>query len=228
MPVLADLHVQRQGNFNFCTALLLAGVLLLVVAKLGFWFEFNGWLVLAIGWLGLALTAAGGYLYATQDPEQQFIAVRAGIDPRPLLTSYLGVVLAGAMFLALGLLVSSWVKSQLVAWMLSLLLGLGFVLPASFVDKAKPTPTAAAATAAPTATQSQGLPISEFSRGAAVAASGGGAKISTCFASSICTGTADSRGRRRPHRSGIEGGGTGHVVPTHPVGTVAGFTPAKP
>jgi ABC-2 type transport system permease protein len=130
VPVLADLHVQRQGNFNFCTALLLAGLLLLVVATLGFWFELNGWVVLAIGALGLGLTAGGGYLYATQDPQQQFIAIKAGIDPRPLLTSYIGVVLAGAMFLALGLLVSSWVKSQLVAWMLSLLLGLGFVLPA--------------------------------------------------------------------------------------------------
>ena len=34
------------------------------------------------------------------------------------------------MFLALGLFVSSLVKSQLVAWMLALLLGLLFVLPA--------------------------------------------------------------------------------------------------
>ena len=33
------------------------------------------------------------------------------------------------MFLALGLLVSSLVRSQLVAWMLALLLGLAFVLP---------------------------------------------------------------------------------------------------
>ena len=60
----------------------------------------------------------------------KFVEIVAGIDPRPILTSYLGVLLAGAMFLALGLLVSSWVKSQLVAWMLSLLLGLLFVLPA--------------------------------------------------------------------------------------------------
>jgi ABC-2 type transport system permease protein len=34
------------------------------------------------------------------------------------------------MFLALGLFVSSLVKSQLVAWMAALLLGLVFVLPA--------------------------------------------------------------------------------------------------
>jgi len=52
------------------------------------------------------------------------------IDPWPVLTSYLGVVLAGAMFLAVGLFVSSLVRSQLVAWMIALLLGLVFVLPA--------------------------------------------------------------------------------------------------
>ena len=35
-----------------------------------------------------------------------------------------------ALFASQPICVSSWVKSQLVAWMLSLLLGLGFVLPA--------------------------------------------------------------------------------------------------
>jgi len=53
-----------------------------------------------------------------------------GIDPRPVLTSYLGVMLAGGMFLALGLLVSSLVKSQLVAAMLAMVVGLVFVLAA--------------------------------------------------------------------------------------------------
>src|SRR5262245_27837089 len=37
------------------------------------------------------------------------------IDPRPVLTSYLGLLLAGMMFLAIGLFVSSLVKNQLVA-----------------------------------------------------------------------------------------------------------------
>jgi ABC-2 type transport system permease protein len=52
------------------------------------------------------------------------------IDPYPVLTSYLGVVLAGAMFLAVGLLVSSLVKSQLVAAMIALVVSLLFVLAA--------------------------------------------------------------------------------------------------
>ena len=55
---------------------------------------------------------------------------KPGIDLNPVLTSYLGVVLAGAMFLAIGLFVSSLVKSQLVAAMLSLVVSLVFVLAA--------------------------------------------------------------------------------------------------
>ena len=130
VPVLADLHAQWQGNFTLYTAMLLVGVALVVLALIGFWFELNGWLVLLLGVLGLALAGAGGYLHATEDKEH-LVHITANIDPRPIVTSYLGVVLAGAMFLSLGLLVSSWVKSQLVAWMLSLLLGLCFVLPAA-------------------------------------------------------------------------------------------------
>ncbi|MBP3957622.1 ABC transporter permease [Gemmata sp. G18] len=130
VPVLADLRAEWQWNFTLYSVMLLVGVFLLVSAKLGFWFESNGWLVLLFGLLGLGLAGAGGYLHATKDA-RHLVHVTANIDPMPVLTSYLGVVLAGAMFLALGLLVSSWVKSQLVAWMLSLLLGLGFVLPAA-------------------------------------------------------------------------------------------------
>lgn len=54
----------------------------------------------------------------------------AGIDPRPVLTSYIGLFLAGAMFLAIGLFVSSMVKNQLVAAMVSLVISLVFVFAA--------------------------------------------------------------------------------------------------
>ncbi len=50
------------------------------------------------------------------------------IDPMPIASSYLGLVLAGAMFLALGLFVSSLVRSQMVAALLSLFLSLGFIV----------------------------------------------------------------------------------------------------
>lgn len=52
------------------------------------------------------------------------------IDPYPMLTSYIGVLLAGAMFLGIGLFVSSLVKSQIVAAMIALVVGLIFVVTA--------------------------------------------------------------------------------------------------
>jgi len=58
------------------------------------------------------------------------VPIGVGIDPMPVLTTYLGVALAGAMFLALGLLVSSLVRSQMVAALVSLVLMLVFILAA--------------------------------------------------------------------------------------------------
>ncbi len=52
------------------------------------------------------------------------------IDPGPVLTSYLGAFLAGAMFLSIGLFVSSLVRSQLVAAMISMVFSLVFVVAA--------------------------------------------------------------------------------------------------
>jgi ABC-2 type transport system permease protein len=59
----------------------------------------------------------------------------ARIDPRPVVTSYVGILLAGGMFIALGLFVSSLVKNQLVAANIALGLSLVFVL-AAFVTPA--------------------------------------------------------------------------------------------
>jgi ABC-2 type transport system permease protein len=50
------------------------------------------------------------------------------IDSWPVVASYLGLALAGAMFLALGLFVSSLVRSQMVAALLALFLSLGFIV----------------------------------------------------------------------------------------------------
>jgi ABC-2 type transport system permease protein len=52
----------------------------------------------------------------------------ASIDVWPVVSSYLGLALAGAMFLALGLFVSSLVRSQMVAALLALFLSLGFIV----------------------------------------------------------------------------------------------------
>src|SRR5262249_29938390 len=52
----------------------------------------------------------------------------AGIDPMPIWSSCLGLATAGAMFLALGLWVSSMVRSQMVAALVAMFLSLGFIL----------------------------------------------------------------------------------------------------
>jgi ABC-2 type transport system permease protein len=50
------------------------------------------------------------------------------IDPWPVVSTYLGLALAGAMFLAIGLMISSFVKSQMVAALVSLFVGLVFIV----------------------------------------------------------------------------------------------------
>src|SRR5262249_6721602 len=49
------------------------------------------------------------------------------IDPFPVLTTYIGLALAGAMFLSIGLFVSSLVNSQMIAAIVSLFIGLLFI-----------------------------------------------------------------------------------------------------
>jgi ABC-2 type transport system permease protein len=56
------------------------------------------------------------------------VLAAAGVDLRPAWSSYLGLALAGGMFLALGLFVSSLVRSQMVSALLSLALSLLFVI----------------------------------------------------------------------------------------------------
>jgi ABC-2 type transport system permease protein len=66
------------------------------------------------------------YLPVLLDWDWQTWAV--GIDPYPVLTAYLGLALAGAMFLALGLFVSNLVRSQMVAALVALALSLPFII----------------------------------------------------------------------------------------------------
>jgi ABC-2 type transport system permease protein len=129
VPVLADLHAAWRPAFTAYSVAMLVGLFLIVVAKVSFFLDASFVLTFLLGVVGLVAAVGGGYLHCTQDTEH-VLTVTAGIDPAPVWTSYLGVLMAGAMFLALGLFVSSLVKSQLVAWMASLLLGLCFVLPA--------------------------------------------------------------------------------------------------
>lgn len=129
IPVLADLHATWKPAFTAYSITMLAGLGLVVLAALVCFFDAPFLLACVFGLVGVAAAGVGGYLHYTKDAER-ILALTAGIDPGPIWTSYLGVMLAGAMFLALGLFVSSLVKSQLAAWMIALLLGLVFVVPA--------------------------------------------------------------------------------------------------
>jgi ABC-type transport system involved in multi-copper enzyme maturation permease subunit len=129
LPVLADLHAEWKVVTTAYSILFVVGLAQLVLAFLLLVFDAHGLLVLAMGLGGILCAGVGGYLHFAKDNEH-LVTLSAGIDPGPIWTSYVGVILAGAMFLAIGLFVSSLVKSQLVAWMISLLVGLVFVLPA--------------------------------------------------------------------------------------------------
>ncbi len=53
--------------------------------------------------------------------------LECGIDPWPIVTTYIGLALAGAMFLAIGLFISSLVNSQMIAAVISLFIGVIFI-----------------------------------------------------------------------------------------------------
>jgi ABC-2 type transport system permease protein len=59
---------------------------------------------------------------------EPFCYVTTGIDPMPAIATFLGLFLAGAMFLAIGLWVSSLVRSQIVAALTALAVNLIFIL----------------------------------------------------------------------------------------------------
>jgi gliding motility-associated transport system permease protein len=131
--------LKMSGNDRSALVLGIAGaaglVFLVAVPALigksaGYRFESVVSCVLGI-WLLLALghTAYYGWRHFVKD-ETSLIHIVSSIDHWPVVTSYLGVMLVGAMFLAIGMLVSSLVKSQMVAALISLVLSLVFVLPA--------------------------------------------------------------------------------------------------
>ncbi len=85
---------------------------------------------------GAILALVAGLLHYSRD-ETHLVEVPALLDPAPVLTTYLGLFLAGAMFLSIGLLVSSLVRHQMVAALVSIALGLAFIavpfIPTRFI-----------------------------------------------------------------------------------------------
>lgn len=76
---------------------------------------------------GAVGTALGGW-YHYHDDSTHLLAVSWGIDPMPAWSTYLGLALAGAMFLAEGMLVSSLFGSQIVAALVAVLLNLAVIV----------------------------------------------------------------------------------------------------
>jgi ABC-2 type transport system permease protein len=134
LPVLLDLHVSKwQFAITPYTILLATGLgasiagLVILLPRLGAWSRLLA-LVLVIGGLGCAIGGGLAHHYL-DNKDDYFVTINPGIDPMPVLSSYLGLALAGAMFLAIGLLVSSLVRSQIVAFLVSLVLCLAFIFP---------------------------------------------------------------------------------------------------
>jgi ABC-2 type transport system permease protein len=128
LPVLLNLHDARvQQVLTPWSVTLLAGLGVLALGVL--------WSLVRLGITGFVLVVVGGILalagawgHYAADPAPHVFEVAAGIDPMPIVTSYLGLALAGAMFLALGLWVSSLVRNQLVAALIALAINLVFIL----------------------------------------------------------------------------------------------------
>jgi ABC-type transport system involved in multi-copper enzyme maturation permease subunit len=131
LPVLLDLREPiLQPAWTPRSITMLAGLGLLLVGLLGLLPSLGTkarLISLLLILLGGVAAGVGGWLHYTRDP-RHLLEIPAGIDPMPVLSSYLGLFLAGAMFLALGLLVSSLVRSQMVAALVTLLLCLVFIV----------------------------------------------------------------------------------------------------
>lgn len=131
LPVLLDMHEPVfRPVWTAYSVLLLSGLgavlLSMVLAMLP---GGTGMRAVALGLLvaGAVAAGVGGWGHYHIDPEPRLLDIPVGIDPWPVVSSYLGLMLAGAMFLALGLLVSSLVRSQMVAALISLVIGLAFI-----------------------------------------------------------------------------------------------------
>jgi hypothetical protein len=89
------------------------------------------WTKLVLSVLALIAAIALNYYHKSTEP-----GLVAAIDPWPVWTTYLGVFAIGAMLLAIGLYVSSLVKSQLVAAIIAIALSLAFILVTFLVSAA--------------------------------------------------------------------------------------------
>ncbi len=131
LPVLLDLkQTEWQPAWTVWSILFASGLGAIVLAVLSTLLRLGsagrlGSVILFVA--GAVCASIGGWFHYHSDSAHLFDAV-AGIDPMPVLSTYLGLALAGAMFLAEGMLVSSLLGSQIVAALVSVLLNLAIIV----------------------------------------------------------------------------------------------------
>jgi len=131
LPALLDLkQPEWQSDWTVWSILLLGGLggigiaLLMALLPLGTPGRLAA-LVLLIA--GVMCASLGGWYHYHDDP-RHLLNLVAGIDPMPVFSTYLGLALAGAMFLAQGMLVSSLLGSQIVAALVAVSLNLVIIV----------------------------------------------------------------------------------------------------
>jgi ABC-type transport system involved in multi-copper enzyme maturation permease subunit len=134
LPVLCDLHKPEfHASWTAYSITLLAGLAFLLVSVVlalipaGTQVRVASLVLLLLGALATAIGGWGHYHSDVARGIEPLLTIHAGIDPWPVVASYLGLALVGAMFLALGLFISSLVRSQMVAALVSLVLCFLFI-----------------------------------------------------------------------------------------------------
>lgn len=127
LPILLNIQFDWPG-WSTARMLVAGGVaaplgLAMMAFSMGHWRQLGA----VVGLAGMASFVTGIVILRYFD-KQSFCPMTPSIDPMPALATYLGLFLAGAMFLALGLWISSLVKSQIVAALMSLAVNLVFIL----------------------------------------------------------------------------------------------------
>ncbi|MBX7102862.1 MAG: ABC transporter permease [Gemmataceae bacterium] len=127
LPVLLDLHFAWPG-WSIGRALV-AGSLAIPVGLVILTFSIGSWRPIGstLFFAGLASWVAG-IVYLRLVEKSVFCPITPGIDPMPAAAAYVGLFGSGAMFLALGLWVSSLVKNPIVAALVALAVNLAFIL----------------------------------------------------------------------------------------------------
>lgn len=132
-PTLVYLPILLNADFHWpgWTAERIAavsGVAALAIGLIVALFATNAFRTLGLMLAVIGLGAVAYGIVTLTNRGEPFWTFVPRIDPMPVATTYFGLLLAGAMFVALGLWVSSLVRSPIVAALLSLAVNLVFIL----------------------------------------------------------------------------------------------------